>query len=72
MGGEGLALAETKQPALIVLDLMMPRLDGLEVCRRLRAFEVWSPTLMLTALDDVRLSVKGSLRVMGAVHRDTR
>jgi len=44
---------------LVVLDVMLPRVDGLEVCRRLRAEEVWSPTLMLTALDDVDERVRG-------------
>jgi two-component system, OmpR family, response regulator len=44
---------------LILLDVMLPGHDGFEVCRRLRANEVWSPTLMLTALDDVRDRVRG-------------
>ena len=44
---------------LIVLDVMLPGSDGFEVCRRLRANEVWSPTLMLTALDDVEDRVRG-------------
>jgi len=35
----------------IVLDIMLPRLSGYEVCRRLRAREVWTPILMLTAKD---------------------
>lgn len=48
-GLTGLALAQEHQPDLVVLDLMLPGLDGLEVCRRLRARrEV--PVVMLTAL----------------------
>lgn len=40
------------RPALIVLDLMLPELDGLEVCRRLRAEKAPVPILMLTARDE--------------------
>ncbi len=48
-GPTGLALAQEHEPDLVVLDLMLPGLDGLEVCRRLRARrEV--PVVMLTAL----------------------
>jgi two-component system OmpR family response regulator len=43
----------------IVLDLMLPGIDGLEVCRRLRDAGVWSPILMLTARDAVRDRVAG-------------
>ncbi len=50
-GVEGLEKARSLRPDLIILDLMLPRLDGLEVCRRLRAsFAV--PILMLTARAD--------------------
>jgi two-component system OmpR family response regulator len=44
---------------LILLDRMLPGCDGLEVCRRLRAGEVWAPTLMLTALGDVDDRIQG-------------
>ena len=43
----------------IVLDLLLPGLDGIEVCRRLRASGVWSPVLMLTARDAVEDRVAG-------------
>jgi DNA-binding response OmpR family regulator len=47
-GQEGLRLAREHDPALVILDLMLPRLDGWEVCRRLRRIsEV--PVIMLTA-----------------------
>jgi two-component system OmpR family response regulator len=53
-GVEGLwSAAETPHGAydVIVLDIMLPRLSGYEVCRRLRARQVWTPILMLTAKD---------------------
>ncbi len=49
-GEEALVLARREQPDLIVLDLMLPRLDGLEVCRELRR-ERDVPIIMLTARD---------------------
>jgi two-component system, OmpR family, response regulator len=43
----------------IILDVMLPGIDGFEVCRRLRAEGVWAPVLMLTARDAVRDRVAG-------------
>ncbi|WP_214885279.1 MULTISPECIES: response regulator transcription factor [unclassified Exiguobacterium] len=51
-GKTGLELAEKKDAVLIVLDLMLPEMDGLEVCKRLRQQKVNTPILMLTAKDD--------------------
>jgi len=48
-GQEGLDKAAASPPDLIVLDLMLPRVDGLEVCRRLREGGHYVPLLMLTA-----------------------
>ena len=48
-GEEGLHLARTIQFDLVILDIMMPKLDGLEVCRRLRATGSKVPILFLTA-----------------------
>jgi two-component system phosphate regulon response regulator PhoB len=52
-GEAGLALARDKQPDLIVLDLMLPGIDGLEVCRRLRQDDLTTtiPIIMVTAKD---------------------
>ncbi len=47
-GEKGLALALRHQPALVILDLMLPRMDGWEVCRRLRR-QSEVPVIMLTA-----------------------
>lgn len=48
-GDVGLKIAESKPFDLILLDIMLPGMDGLEVCRRLRARRVFTPVLMLTA-----------------------
>jgi DNA-binding response OmpR family regulator len=50
-GEEGLALALDRRPAFVILDLMLPRLDGWEICRRLRAVSQ-VPILMLTAREE--------------------
>lgn len=48
-GIQGLAKALDKPYELIILDIMLPGMDGLEVCRRLRSQEKYTPILMLTA-----------------------
>jgi DNA-binding response OmpR family regulator len=48
-GEEGLQLAIAKQPDLILLDLLLPRMSGYEVCRRLRTEHFTMPIIMLTA-----------------------
>ncbi|PLR98113.1 response regulator transcription factor [Bacillus sp. T33-2] len=48
--GKNLALAENAD--LIILDLMLPKLDGIEVCKQLRQQKIMTPILMLTAKDD--------------------
>jgi two-component system response regulator MprA len=58
-GADALARAEARPPALIVLDLVMPRMSGLEACRRLRAGGDHVPILILTAKDDVGDRVAG-------------
>jgi len=50
-GAQGLRLALELRPALIILDLMLPEVDGLEVCRRVRA-DSDVPIVMLTARDE--------------------
>ena len=58
-GGEALAAVERSAPDLIVLDVSMPGLDGLAVCRRLRAKGLATPVLLLTARDEVPDRVAG-------------
>jgi two-component system OmpR family response regulator len=58
-GEDALWMAEATSYDAVVLDVMLPGIDGFEVCRRLRAAEVWSPILMLTARDAVRDRVEG-------------
>ena len=48
-GDSGLAEAEGKRWDLIILDLMLPGIDGLEICRRLRAKALYTPIMMVTA-----------------------
>ena len=60
-GEEGLKKVVEYNPDLIILDVMMPRLDGYEVCKRLKIDENtrYIPILMLTAKSDVESKVKG-------------
>ena len=58
-GGEALWLAQENPYDAVVLDVMLPDVDGFEVCRRLRASGRWAPVLMLTARDSVPDRVEG-------------
>jgi two-component system OmpR family response regulator len=58
-GEEALVVAGAHAYDAIVLDVMLPGIDGFETCRRLRASGVWSPVLMLTARDSVEDRVAG-------------
>jgi DNA-binding response OmpR family regulator len=58
-GEEGLEAARTTAYDVIVLDVMLPGLDGLEVSRRMREARVHTPILMLTARDSVDDRVRG-------------
>lgn len=58
-GNEAIWRAEATAYDAVVLDLMLPGIDGLEVCARLRSAGIWSPVLMLTARDAVRDRVAG-------------
>jgi PleD family two-component response regulator len=60
-GEEALALARSQSPDLLVLDVLMPKLDGIETVKKLKADPVHSkvPVLMLTSLSDVEDKVRG-------------
>ncbi|HEX2389098.1 MAG TPA: response regulator transcription factor [Solirubrobacterales bacterium] len=58
-GEDALWMAGSTPYDAIVLDVMLPGIDGFETCRRLRGDEVWTPILMLTARDSVEDRVAG-------------
>jgi two-component system response regulator MprA len=58
-GTDGLRQMMAAEPDLIILDIMMPHMDGWEVCRRVRESGSSVPILMLTARDEVADRVKG-------------
>ena len=58
-GAAGLALALEEDPDLILLDLMLPKMDGFEVCRRLREQGRTTPVIMLTAREEETDKVLG-------------
>jgi two-component system OmpR family response regulator len=58
-GEDALWMAGASPPDAIVLDVMLPGIDGFETCRRLRADGVWSPVLFLTARDAVEDRIAG-------------
>ncbi|UFJ41532.1 response regulator transcription factor [Brevibacillus humidisoli] len=51
-GKQGLEMAYQEKPDFIVLDLMLPKMDGMDVCKALRQDRINTPILMLTAKDD--------------------
>ncbi len=60
-GPSGIETAMAGRPDLILLDIVMPGMDGLEVCRRLRAVAVLrdTPIILLTARQEIRLDAEG-------------
>jgi two-component system, OmpR family, response regulator len=58
-GEDAVWMAESTPYDAVVLDVMLPGIDGFEACRRLRSGEVWAPILMLTARDRVDDRVAG-------------
>jgi CheY-like chemotaxis protein len=69
-GVEGVAKAASDQPDLILMDLMMPNMDGFEACRRLRESEATRdiPVIMVTTKSEVeRVKTAGELGCQGYV-----
>ncbi|MEK7073851.1 MAG: response regulator, partial [Patescibacteria group bacterium] len=58
-GEEGQYLAESEQYDLIVLDIMLPKVDGLQVCKEIRKKNIKTPVLMLTAKSTIEDKVAG-------------
>jgi two-component system OmpR family response regulator len=58
-GEDALWMAGSTRYDAVVLDVMLPRIDGFETCRRLRSHAIWAPVLMLTARDRVDDRVAG-------------
>jgi two-component system, OmpR family, response regulator len=58
-GPDGLQRARSGDYEAIVLDLMLPGIDGLTVCEQLRAAEIWTPVLVLTARTQVEDRIRG-------------
>lgn len=60
-GFQGIAVAEQARPDLILLDVMMPEMNGFEVCRKLKAQEATAgiPIIMVTALREVQYRIQG-------------
>ena len=58
-GEDALWMAGSTPYDAIILDVMLPGIDGFETCRRLRADEVWAPVLMLTARGEISDRVSG-------------
>jgi two-component system OmpR family response regulator len=58
-GEDALWMAQAHEYDVVVLDVMLPGMDGFELCRRLRRAGVWSPVLMLTARDSIDDRVEG-------------
>jgi len=58
-GLDGLASAMAAEYDVVVLDVLLPDLDGFEVCRRLRQKGCWAPVLMLTARDSIADRIRG-------------
>src|SRR3979490_1972360 len=58
-GEEALWMAASTPYDAVILDVMLPGIDGFETCRRLRADQVWAPVLMLTARESIDDRVAG-------------
>src|ERR1700704_7213973 len=58
-GEDALWMAGATNYDALILDVMLPGIDGFETCRRLRSDQVWTPVLMLTARDALRDRVAG-------------
>lgn len=58
-GTEGLLMAKSNDYDLIILDIMLPGMDGIEICKKIRERDRKVPILMLTAVDSIESKVQG-------------
>jgi len=58
-GAQGLERVKESEPDLILLDLLLPEIDGFEVCKQIREVDEDVPIIMITALEDQRSKLKG-------------
>jgi len=58
-GEDGYFLAKDNEYDVVILDLMLPKMDGITLCKKLRAEKITTPILMLTAKDSVKDKVTG-------------
>ena len=58
-GREGLLLATTKEYDLLILDIILPEMNGIELCRKVRSTGIKIPVLLLSAMDAVTNKVEG-------------
>ncbi|MDI6715987.1 MAG: response regulator transcription factor [Actinomycetota bacterium] len=58
-GKQGLTDLKAINPDLVLLDLLLPEIDGFEVCKQIRQFDENVPVIMITALEDQRSKLKG-------------
>jgi len=66
-GEQGVKLAKAEKPGLILMDIMMPRMDGLQACHQIKTGQTTKaiPVVMLTAVDYM-LNKKLAIQIMGA------
>src|SRR5215467_7989817 len=58
-GEDGYRMVRDSQPDLVILDLMLPRMNGYDICRQVRGHGIMTPILMLTAQDQESNRVQG-------------
>ena len=58
-GEEGLFMAENSEYDLMILDIMLPDINGIELCTKIRSKNIKTPIMMLTAVDATESKVKG-------------
>lgn len=58
-GEDGLLAVESKSFDLMILDVMLPGIDGFEVCHRARSTGIWLPIILLTARGETRSKIAG-------------